>query len=389
MENSQRKKIFFFTAQTQYENLGDLMIIKILLDNLRKYGTMIINEQGVPEWFCQELDLKDDEKASKYGNKFSILMLVFALKALFYSNNEIYYILTPGHRFSTPIPKTKIDYFRYLIETIKQIISLALFKILGVRICRFGVSIGPFSKLDQLVERWKSKFMYLYSVRDTKSEDYANKLGINQVKIFPDLAWLMKTPYASNKLVKLHDEYVIFSFRNSTNSFGDPDIYKNSLFPVLDKIVSMVGKKWQKKLLISYQVDLDYEICKDISNRYKDDCNVIFLEEKINTQSMYDLYSRAYMIFSNRLHVLMFAMLCGSIPVAVVDTLKHDKITSIFSDAGLMRMVIDISNGAQISEILNEIDTDINVIRKDIDLCIDHNQNSADAILKQVMTRAI
>ncbi|MCC5669161.1 polysaccharide pyruvyl transferase family protein [Nostoc sp. CHAB 5784] len=384
MENSQRKKIFFFTAQTQYENLGDLMIIKILLDNLRKYGTMIINEQGVPEWFCQELDIKDDEKVSKYGTKFNNLMLVFALKALFSSNNEIYYILTPGHRFS--IPLTNIGYLRYLIETIKQMTTLALFKIIGVRICRFGVSIGPFSKLDQLVERWKSKFMYFYSVRDTKSEDYATKLGINKVEIFPDLAWLMKTPYASNKLAKLHDEYVIFSFRNSTNPLGDPDIYKNSLFPVLDKIVSMVGKKWQKKLLISYQVDLDYEFCKDISNRYKDDCNVIFIEEKINTQSMYDLYSRAYMIFSNRLHVLMFAMLCGSIPVAVVDTLKHDKITSIFSDAGLMRIVIDISNEAHISEILNEIDTDINVIRKDIDLCIEHNQNSADAILKQVMT---
>lgn len=383
MENSQRKKIFFFTAQTQYENLGDLMIIKILLDNLRKYGTIIINERGVPEWFSQQLDIKDDEKASKYGNKFSILMLIFALKALFYSNNEIYYVLTPGHRFSTPL--TKIDYFRYLVETIKQITILALFKIIGVRICRFGVSIGPFSNLDQLAERWKSKFMYFYSVRDTKSEDYANKIGINKVEIFPDLAWLMKTPYASNKLVKLDDEYVIFSFRNSTNPLGDPDIYKNNLFPVLDKIVSMVSKKWQKKLLISYQVHLDYEICKDISNRYKDDCNVIFIEEKINTQSMYDLYSRAYMIFSNRLHVLMFAMLCGSIPVAVVDTLKHDKITSIFSDAGLMRMVIDISDGAHISEILSKIDADINVIRKDIDLCIEHNQNSADEILKQVI----
>lgn len=383
MEINQTKRIIFFASQTQYENLGDLTIIKILLNNLRQYGTLVINEQEVPEWFCQELNIKDDEKASRYRIKFFILMLVFAFKALLNQNTQIYYILTPGHRFSSPITNR----FKYFIETTKKLVTLGLLKVFGVRICVFGVSIGPFSKLDQLAEAWKAKLMYFYSVRDTKSEDYAKKIGISKVEIFPDLAWLMKTPYSSNKLLELkQDEYVIFSFRKSTNSFDDSDVYKNSLLTIIDKIVTVVRQKWQKKLLISYQVDFDYEICQEISNRYKDDCNVIYIEKKIDSQSMYDLYSRAYIVFSNRLHVLMFAMLCGSIPVAVIDAVKHDKITSIFSDEGLMRMVIDISDEAHVDEILHKIDADIDDIRKYIASCIERNQKSGDAIYRDVMT---
>jgi polysaccharide pyruvyl transferase WcaK-like protein len=386
MIKEQTKNIIFLSPQTQYENLGDLIIIKVLLDNLRRYGNLVINEKDLPEWFCQELEIKQDERASKYKSKFSLLVLKFALKNLFSSKNRIYYILTPGHRFSVNTDNYNFgDYLNYLIKKIQSLATFAVFKILGVRICRFGVSIGPFSTIDEIAEKIQSNLMYFYSVRDTKSETYAKKIGINKVKIFPDLAWLLKVPTANNNLVHFNNEYVILSFRESTHSFDESDTYRKNLFPILDEIVKTVCHKWNKKLLVSYQVDMDYEFNREIYYRYKGDYDVTFIEQKIDSQKMYDLYSRAYMIFSNRLHVLMFATVCGSIPVAVVDKARHDKIIGIFSDAELMQQVIDISSSEHILDLLNNIEVNTDVIKKDLALCLEKYQTAGDTTFKYVM----
>lgn len=62
MKSNHQEKIIFLNAQTQYENLGDLIILKTLLDKLRNYGSLIINElineRQTPEWFSQELDIR-------------------------------------------------------------------------------------------------------------------------------------------------------------------------------------------------------------------------------------------------------------------------------------------------------------------------------------------
>ncbi|WYL97343.1 MAG: polysaccharide pyruvyl transferase family protein [Gloeotrichia echinulata IR180] len=380
MKNNQTKNIIFFRINTQYENLGDLIINKTLLENLRKYGNLVINIKGVPEWFSQELHIKDDYKVCKYKIEFSILLLLFAFKYLFQANSKVYFVLTPGHHSDDTSNTPR------LLHEFRLIANFLLLKIMGVRICRFGASIGPFSKVGQIREKWQSKLMYFYSVRDTKAKDYANQIEINKVELFPDLAWNMQVPYESNTLLKLDDqEYVIFSFREYYKDFDITNLYRNMLLTTLDEIVKTVCSKWQKKLVISYQVEFDYDLCRDISNKYKDECELIFIDKKIDSQSWYNLYSRSYMIFSNRLHVLIFAMVCGSIPVAVVDSLTHDKITGVFSDAGLMRLLINISNRNNGVEVLNEISADSNRIKKDIALYIEHQKQTIDTIFSHVM----
>ncbi|MBD2436526.1 polysaccharide pyruvyl transferase family protein [Nostoc sp. FACHB-110] len=386
MINEPKKTIIFVSPETQYENLGDLIIIKVLLKNLRNYGKLVINDRNLPQWFCQELEIQESERASKHGKKFISVMLNYAIKNLLqWQQNNIYYVLTPGHRFSKSISNV-LEYFIYLVQKIKDLIILALLKTFNFRICRFGVSIGPFSKIDEFAEKLQSEFMYFYSVRDTKSENYAQKIGINKVKIFPDLAWLLKIPNTSSSLIKSNDEYVIFSFRESTHPLDKSNTYRNHLFSVLDEIVDIVCIQWQKKLLISYQVDLDFEFCQEISDRYKEKYPVIFINERINSQKMYDLYSQAYMIFSNRLHVLMFGTICGSIPVAVVDKAKHDKIIGIYSDAGLMPQVIDISSSENILDRLSKMAANTDLIKQELALCIQRYQNSGNEIFQDVMT---
>ncbi|QLE56158.1 polysaccharide pyruvyl transferase family protein [Nostoc sp. TCL26-01] len=383
MENHQIKNIIFVNAQTQYENLGDVIILKTLLEKLRNYGNLIIDERYIPAWLNQELEIKNAEKASEYNSKFLILVLSFAIKSLFNPHTQIYYFLNPGHYLSRVLRNQQ--YIKHLITTIKTVVFLTILKILGVRICRLGVSIGPFSKIDQIVEVWLSKIMYCYSVRDTKSEKYAKQLGINKVEIFPDMAWLMKTPKLEQKILESEDDYVIFSFRKATNPHDDPNTYKTKLFPVLDEIVNTVCVNWQKRLVISYQVETDYEFCQEISHRYKDNYNVTFIEQSINSHNIYELYSRAHMVFSNRLHVLMFSMVCNSLPIAVVDGIKHDKITGLYSDAGLNQLIIDISNEVPVRDFLNQMNTNYHAAKEKTALCIKNKQQLGDAIIRRVM----
>lgn len=375
---NQPKNLIFYSLRTQYENLGDLIINKTLLNELRKYGELIVDDQGVPEWFCQELGITAEERAGKRELKFNILVLLSGTKTFFQPGVKTYLVTPPGHIYnSTAITWT---------HAVKTVASAFLLSVLGVRACRFGASIGPFLGLAQLVEKMQSQFMHFYSVRDTISETYARSIGVQRVEMFPDLAWLIE-PQLNNKAVTSSNDYVVFSFRESSHNLDDSDNYKNCLYKMLDAIVDLACNKWKKNLAISYQVDRDRKVCQDIKSRYQNSCNVTFIEEKVDSLSMRSLYGNASMVFSNRLHVLMFAMASGSCPIAVVDAAKHNKIIGIFADAGLSQLIIDIEKDPVEVEVLNQIIDDSPAVKNKIALAFERNRDLAHTVLRRVMNQ--
>ena len=369
----------FCCVRTQYENLGDLVINKTLLSQLRNYGKLIVDTRGVPDWFCEELEISVDEQYST-GVGFYPLMLRFGLRVLVNSNSQVYLIINPGGFNGSGLTENWIGH-------IKSLVWFFVFRIIGIRICWFGASIKSFSRMREMFEKWKSNFMYFSSVRDSISQDYGTKIGIKRLASFPDLAWLMETPPASDEAVKVDGDYIIFSFRVPP-SLADIVEYKNGLYTTLDTIVKLVCGDWSKKLVISYQVTFDYEFCKGIRDRYKDYCDVIFIERQIDSQCMYNLYSRAFMVFSDRLHVLLFAMVCGSLPVAVIDLAMHNKITGIFLDAGLMRLVIDRRKRLDEVEVLRGIANDADLIKGEIALYRKRQRTFGEELLRGVMNGA-
>lgn len=380
MENAS-DNVIFYTVHTQYVNLGDLIINKTLLRELRSHGRLIVNDRIAPDWFFEELEVAPEERASQYNCKFKRLILLFALTRLFQRNKKTYFVLSPGHVYNE---QNKLK----LKSSFRSILDLCLFRATGVRVCRFGVSIGPFSPLAQVLERWRARLMHFYSVRDSLSQDYAHKLGIKKVEKFPDLAWLMEVKSSTNiqDQTKLENDYVIFSFREASHKLDNPTAYKEHLYPVLDKISDLMCGKLAKQLVISYQVEFDYEVCREIKDRYREQHETIFLEDKINQQNMQNLYSHASLVFSNRLHVLIFAMTCGAVPIAVIDTEKHSKIAGIFSDAGLMDLVVDIRNNQFNPESLLEIISDTDQVKEKVKILLNRNKSSSRVILNRVMS---
>jgi polysaccharide pyruvyl transferase WcaK-like protein len=130
----------------------------------------------------------------------------------------------------------------------------------------------------------------------------------------------------------------------------------------------------------------DSKVCQELIERYKNSCEVIFIEDYLDSQYMYDLYSGASMVFSNRLHVLMFAMRCDSIPIAVIDAAKEEKIVGIFSDAGLKRLILDIDKEPFNVSILPEIAANSHQIKEEIAACFDRYQDKAETLLESIFS---
>ncbi len=355
--------LFFYRAYTQYENLGDIIINKTMVSHLRNYGNLMIDDLGVPEWYCQELELTDNERASQHGHgqyhqNFFLLIVLFRFASLIrLQPRNTYLVKGLGHDAMDISP----------VEGLYAIISSLILKLLGVNIIRCGVSIGPFSRRRRIVENVLARLMYFYSVRDQTSANYAHKIGIKKVAIFPDLAWLMEVPQATKSLLAGQENYVIFSFRSihrysKTETGSDnQDIYR-----LLDDIVQKLCIQGDQKLVICYQVTRDREFCRSLHARYQNQCEAIFIEQQVDRQFMSDLYSRASMIFSNRLHVLLFGLICGSIPIAVINQKTQAKVSGIFSDAGLMKLVLDTNQATIDWQHLREIMADAPTLKQEM-----------------------
>ena len=366
----------FYEARTQYGNLGDLIINRTLLERLREYGQIVINDHGVPNWYCKELGIELNERASFYENGFNRLIITSKLKSLFQLKfSKTYLFLGPGHLS---------DHSRYLGSR-KWILYFLLLRILGVRLCRLGFSIGDLSDHNQKIVKWVSRFSYFYGVRDSISESLAHQMEMCQVKYFPDLAWLFRSSFQTAIKPSADKDYIVFSFRESAHSCDTSNAYQENLVVVLDKIVDLVCRQWSKRLIVAYQVDYDSEFSQRLVQRYVEPYDVEFVDQKLNVQDALELYSNALMVFSNRLHVLLFAIMAGSLPIAVIDSDRQSKVTGIFLDAELSSLVLDIHSDLEQVMKLNMLVNEMNLIKERIKRYRQNRELLGQTLLTQMM----
>lgn len=374
------ENLIFYRAQTQYDNLGDLIINRVLLNQLKRYGALLVDLQDVPDWYYKELNLTEAEQANQYRWKVNYLMFFAAIRSRFSGKKrKIYLIEPPGHRYG----KLNAQQIKSALLTL---IYYSIFRLIGIRICTFGVSIGPCSRDAEILEWWRRKLFYFYSVRDSISENYVRQIGIKQVTRFPDLAWLMELPVDTTALLLPKGDYVIFSFREQTHNLAQAPAYQQQLYQVLDAIAELVCQTWGKKLVISYQVESDRTFCQHLAERYSVLHSVLFVKERVDLDSMQRVYSGAFMVFSNRLHVLMLAMAYGAIPIAVIDKINHHKITGIFQDANLSHLLIDINAGTSNLSPLSSLVERAAEIQQHLATYCAETRQSGQALLRQIMT---
>ncbi len=330
------KNKIFYQAVTQFENTGDLIINRSLVELLKAHADLVVNDIGVPDWYLKDLAVSNKSRLTIQTNfSFTAYLIKQVLINFFNRKERIYLISGPGHFYGDSTSKT-----------IKNFVSGLLFwglKLLGCRIVKCGTSLGPLSKKIAISEAFRSRFYFKYLIRDTMSMDLANRIGIKNHNYMPDLAWALNAPKKNQNKKKLKNK-IFLSFRETVIEDGNSSNYLEKLLKTIDLALASLSRENKfESIVVGYQVDRDYPLCKMLYKRYKEKYHVELLPDRISLNMAEEVYSDVSFVLSNRLHVLLFASKYGALPICITDVDSHLKIKGIFLDSNLEALLVDIT----------------------------------------------
>ena len=349
--------VFFYVGNLVSKNLGDWLIAKVLLERLSA-GEKI---------FCRQSDRSSYGVSGlrQCGNLPGALHLrIFweALKSLF-NGHQLYYICPPGHSFSVRTTSRGVAQRLYLIAT------LAFCHCLGVKICRFGISVGPLTAFDAAIERWMAKVMHFYSVRDSWSMNYVESIGITGCEMSRDLSLLSGS---HDSEANIERDTIVYSFRESILGKASQGYDQDSLTGICRRAMDHFLDGDIDRHEIVYQAVDDLGFCRKLKLALGDGAA---LREVIMTwDSASSLYARTRFAVSNRLHVLLIGMEFGAVPIPVVDRERHTKVACFFEDAGLAELIFDIAADASLEEYLDLVREREHALRRRIRNFLDAEQ---------------
>lgn len=320
----------YFRPARQIENTGDLLINKIEIELLRKYGSTIIDDSDTPSWYIDQLN----------PDGLHTLMTSFSNESLYKTiwkrlkinrgrdRKVIYLVLPPGHTSRKGRKAAK--------NTLNNFLKLYLLKLYGCKIIRTGFSIGPFDTLNGIVEALNTRAYDHCSLRDQSSMKLARQLNFKSPKFSPDLAWAYKPdipPVAGRN-------YIVISMRS--NSYGETHSSKY-LKPIKERMLEILTAilPVDTQIVFSYQViydrDAGYELCDHFKAQFP---KSYVLDKKLLLDDAVKLYAGAKCVFSNRLHVLLLAIQSKTLALPFVKDNDNRKITSIYGDNGLAKYML-------------------------------------------------
>ncbi|WP_200979287.1 polysaccharide pyruvyl transferase family protein [Echinicola sp. 20G] len=324
-------KTIYFQGNTQFENTGDVLINKSLLEIFRLYGNIVLNDQKLPNYYKEALKLKPEEYSTTGQGGFYNQLFRNAFKSIFRKESKVVMVAgPPGHVFGNSSKKIK--------KNLEYSVFLFLLKIMGVKIIRLGFSMGPIGQQQAISERIRSWFTHHYWVRDSISLQLAHQIGIQKAQYFPDLAWM----YSANgvDLSKANKSEIIFSFRDGIYKDDSGDNYTDQLTQNLMYLIGHLKDRYRIK--ITYQVLQDYAFCKALYEKLLEKgCEVTFIEKQITLDNAGEAYKDGVAIITNRLHGALLAAKYDVLPIVMTDVDKHLKIKGIYQDAGLDELLLD------------------------------------------------
>lgn len=312
----------FFFIETQWDNLGDALINRALIDLIGKHANLTLGTVFAPNAFKEMIghDFLEKYTLDSKSNR-EIFLFKILLERI--RGNACYLFLSPGGWIGELDGCLNLRSWSHAL--LYHILAIA-----GVKICQVGVSyedIGP--KLGWLL-RFRSPAMYKHFVRDELSMKTMRKKGVRIDGICPDLAFSEFESIVN----KVTAKGITFSFRG--DQYPDQiDEIKNTIGFVLEVLppeypvyfVSQVKKDRPVNQEIAKWAENTYGIKSVINDGTK---------EIKETKS---LYSRSGIVISNRLHSLLLAGSVGNKMIAAPIGENNKKIRSLFDDIGIGRNV--------------------------------------------------
>ncbi|MEG3658575.1 polysaccharide pyruvyl transferase family protein [Arenibacter palladensis] len=326
------KKAVFLVA-TQYDNLGDLIINKCLIDELTKHVDLHIDTYNTSEEFikCFESNSKVNFLKKSYGFSFKNASL---LKYLFSDKVRFNYLFkSPG-----PIGYAKSSGIE---DRIRGFVFNQIFKTAHNKGCKSYV-IGSEVHLrnESEVKGYQkfSKYFYKHLVRSKANVKFLKSIGIDQADYIPDLCFLLYDKVSRNT----NRTKVGISFRD----LQDDKLNENIVRSVKTYVDFYLSKG--QNVVFFYQVKRDYQYTKDLFSAYKGTAGVSFMEKCLGFEDI-AAYSSFESVISNRLHVLLLGFIHNSMTVPLInDNDSTNKIKGIYTSIGSSTQPITMLSESQL-----------------------------------------
>lgn len=352
-------KIYFLVA-TQQDNLGDLLINKMLIDELAKYAVVFVDAAGLPNSF-QEVLLREKNVKNFEEEYNDSLKRMTGLKLLPKVKKDF------THYFKSPGPSGG---FGYDFKSIARALVLAYqFNYLtkgNIKLNLVGNDIIMKTKLDHWFQKNTNICFENYLVRSTKNRDQMIEKGYRNIGFIPDLAFLYQTETNHRK----KDE-VLISLRN----LGDLT-YKDKIISNLKEIIPFYINLGLK-VTFFYQVESDENFNTELYTKFKSD-QVFFKDKCLKYDEIHNYHAAKYVI-TNRLHVMILGIMHNAVPLLILnDDAKTSKINRILSDNKLNNLILKDKNT------FHKIENDFDKIALTIDKVLISNQQNCQQVIKSL-----
>lgn len=327
------RPVIFYKTTADFDNTGEVLIYKTLLENLRTYGDVVVDDSPkIQALFLERIGIRDTEKLHTYTKMSFLTYIIVSSLKNFFLRRPVY--------FATGVGDHVVCGAKGAIKNICSFFFMLFLKLCGVNVIRIGMSIKFKGKIAAFSERLLSLVIPFYYVRDGISLYNCRK---NKVKasIAPDLSWGYRVNGLNN--ANTASNLVIISFRDYIHK-QTPEPYKTLLYAKIGLLLKHICKNKNKSILLAWQCDYDKQVLEEIYDRFCDLGNIQLANELITLQNAQEYYGKASIVLTNRLHVMLLGYKYGALTVGLTDIREHTKIYGIFKDEQLENHLIDINS---------------------------------------------
>jgi len=315
-----KNKIIYIVA-TQYDNVGDLLINKCLIDQISKYGQVYLDTKNVPESFIKEL-LKDTQNVIKLTELTPKSFKGKGAVSLYFSNLGI------THIFKSPGPFGSAGNKKVFLKNMLIGLIFKMFKSKNVKSYLVGNDVHYKNGLDKKSVNFFSKNTEKILCRSHSNVNALKGLGLKNIDYIPDMCF----GYSPKDIIDSESNEIGVSFRRL-----DDEKYHQRIVEAIQCILD----NSDKKIVFFYQVNHDFEYNKELFIHFKNNQNVSFHEDCLQWDTL-SFYNKFSFTLSNRLHVLLLGLVYNVIPIGLLNNdSKTQKIVDIFDGVALNDFLIN------------------------------------------------
>lgn len=287
------RPVFYFPIRHQFENLGDVLIVRGVLDALREHGSVRVVAPDTPPSLVGLLALRPEEMAERSD----WLKGLAGLSGR--GRGRRVMVLKPGAVVNPRTGKERL-------KALTRLASLAGVRVLGAGGAQFGYSASGLRTPWRQIEMAKVRLLTVARPRDERT--------------VADLR--LAVPAAPDAIVLCRDVPPPGPATGRTRlvvSLRDGEGVDDGNIEALGRALRATADAAGLELTLVTQVRRDHPVNERIAAAAQADDLLVWDDDDVETrQPIYVAYQQAAAVVSNRLHVLLVAWRSGAPVVAVV-----------------------------------------------------------------------